>query len=132
MTPHILCAGITTFDNIFRVPEIPARGTKIRASALVRTVGGMSANAAIAIARLGGHASLWTRIGDDAEGTRVRDDLRGQGVDTYLASFATTQTALGRLPTAQEVADVVRFLAGPDASAITGQCINVDCGTLPQ
>lgn len=52
--------------------------------------------------------------------------------EAYLADFARTQTALGRLPTAAEVAEVVCFLASPAASAITGQCINVDCGVLPQ
>jgi 3-oxoacyl-[acyl-carrier protein] reductase/meso-butanediol dehydrogenase/(S,S)-butanediol dehydrogenase/diacetyl reductase len=57
---------------------------------------------------------------------------RGLSVDAYLKSFAEAQTALGRLPTALEVAEAVYFLAGPRASAISGQCINVDCGTLPQ
>jgi NAD(P)-dependent dehydrogenase (short-subunit alcohol dehydrogenase family) len=55
----------------------------------------------------------------------------GGNVEQYLSSFALTQTALGRLPT-QEVAQVIFFLASPEASAITGQCIPVDCGTFPQ
>ena len=57
---------------------------------------------------------------------------KGESVEKYLADFARTQSALGRLPTVEEVAQVVLFLAGPQASAITGQCINVDCGVLPQ
>ena len=56
----------------------------------------------------------------------------GMSVDSYLKEFARTQTALGRLPSASEVAEVVYFLVSPAASAITGQCINVDCGALPQ
>ena len=56
----------------------------------------------------------------------------GQSVETYLRSFASKETALGRLPSLQEVAEVVFFLASPAASAITGQCLNVDCGALPQ
>ena len=57
---------------------------------------------------------------------------RDQGAEKYLEQFAATQTALGRLPSAEEVAEAVLFLASPAASAITGQCINVDCGAFPQ
>jgi 3-oxoacyl-[acyl-carrier protein] reductase/meso-butanediol dehydrogenase/(S,S)-butanediol dehydrogenase/diacetyl reductase len=56
----------------------------------------------------------------------------GSPVDAYLADFARTQAALGRLPTADEVAAVCVMLASSAASAITGQCLNVDCGVLPQ
>jgi 3-oxoacyl-[acyl-carrier protein] reductase/meso-butanediol dehydrogenase/(S,S)-butanediol dehydrogenase/diacetyl reductase len=56
----------------------------------------------------------------------------GAPVDGYLAQFAATQTALGRLPTAEEVAEAVYFLSSASASAITGQCVNVDCGVMPQ
>lgn len=55
----------------------------------------------------------------------------GQTVADYLGDFTASQTALKRLPTEQEVADLVLYLASEKASAITGQCINVDCGVFP-
>lgn len=56
----------------------------------------------------------------------------GGDIPSYLQSFASTQAALGRLPRAHEVAQACVFLASAAASAITGQCLNVDCGVLPQ
>ena len=52
--------------------------------------------------------------------------------DQFLSKFENSQSALGRLPYAEEVAKMVLFLASSSASAITGQCINVDCGVFPQ
>jgi len=56
----------------------------------------------------------------------------GEDTAAYLAAFAATQSALGVLPTAAQVAEVCVFLASSAADAITGQCLNVDCGVLPQ
>jgi len=56
----------------------------------------------------------------------------GQSVENYLKSFAASQSALKRLPTGEEVGKACLFLASSPSSAITGQCINVDCGVLPQ
>ncbi len=61
-----------------------------------------------------------------------RSPAGDQPVETYLAQFASTQTALKRLPTGGEVASTCLFLASDAASAITGQCLNVDCGVMPQ
>ncbi|MBV9989022.1 MAG: SDR family oxidoreductase [Chitinophagaceae bacterium] len=57
---------------------------------------------------------------------------QGQDLGSFLGQFAKTQTAMGVLPTEQQVADTCVFLASSAAGAITGQCINVDCGVLPQ
>lgn len=56
----------------------------------------------------------------------------GGDVPAFLDAFAASQAALQRLPTGREVGEACLFLASPAASAITGQCINVDCGVLPQ
>jgi len=62
----------------------------------------------------------------------VHSPTGGQDTAAYLATFAATQSALGVLPTAAQVAATCVFLASSAADAITGQCLNVDCGVLPQ
>lgn len=55
----------------------------------------------------------------------------GRDVQAYLQEFAQGQSALRTLPTGEQVAAACVFLASKTAGAITGQCINVDCGVLP-
>tara|TARA_B100001173_G_C16007557_1_gene556249 strand:+ start:140 stop:892 length:753 start_codon:yes stop_codon:yes gene_type:complete len=50
----------------------------------------------------------------------------------FIANFTKSNAALLRMPTPLEVGQMCVFLASDNASAITGQCINVDCGVLPQ
>jgi len=48
----------------------------------------MAANAAVAIARLGGKAELWSRTGDDTAGGAIRAGLRAERVDVrYVQGF---------------------------------------------
>jgi NAD(P)-dependent dehydrogenase (short-subunit alcohol dehydrogenase family) len=48
--------------------------------------------------------------------------------DTVKAGMVS-QAALARMASEYEVAQTARFLCGPGASGITGQTVNVDCGT---
>jgi NAD(P)-dependent dehydrogenase (short-subunit alcohol dehydrogenase family) len=50
----------------------------------------------------------------------------------FIERFGRDNAALRRLPTGAEVGAMCVFLASAQASAVTGQCINVDCGVLPQ
>jgi 3-oxoacyl-[acyl-carrier protein] reductase/meso-butanediol dehydrogenase/(S,S)-butanediol dehydrogenase/diacetyl reductase len=50
----------------------------------------------------------------------------------FIKNFTTANAALGRLPTGAEIAAMSLFLTSDAASAMTGQCINVDCGVFPQ
>jgi 3-oxoacyl-[acyl-carrier protein] reductase/meso-butanediol dehydrogenase/(S,S)-butanediol dehydrogenase/diacetyl reductase len=56
----------------------------------------------------------------------------GDDIESYLSEFARNNAALKRLPSGEEVANVCVFLASDQASAVTGQSINVDCGVLLQ
>jgi sulfofructose kinase len=79
--PVVLCAGIAVEDFLFKVESFPAPGTKMRASDLVATTGGCAANAAVAVARLGGRARFAGPVGTDDASRRFLDALAKTGVD---------------------------------------------------
>jgi sugar/nucleoside kinase (ribokinase family) len=78
----VLCAGIAVEDFLFKVESFPAPGTKVRASDLVVTTGGCAANAAVAVARLGGRARFSGPVGTDVASRRFLDGLAISGVDS--------------------------------------------------
>jgi sulfofructose kinase len=81
--PRILCAGIAVQDIVMRVASFPAPGAKVPAADFIVTGGGCAANAAVAVARLGGRAAYAGPLGDesDAVSNRILADLAAAGVD---------------------------------------------------
>ena len=83
--PRILCAGIIVLDEVFRVSEFPQPDGKVQANGFFVVNGGCAANAAVAIARLGGSASLAGPMGgpagEDDNGDRVLRALTREKVD---------------------------------------------------
>jgi sugar/nucleoside kinase (ribokinase family) len=81
--PRILCIGIPVRDLIFRVQGVPARGSKENASHFEEICGGNALNAAIAIVRLGGRASICGPMGDARETSSryIFDKLAHEGID---------------------------------------------------
>jgi sulfofructose kinase len=77
----VLCAGIAVEDFIFRVNRFPTPGTKTVIEDFVVTGGGCAANAAIAIARLGGEACFAGPLGHDPMSDRILAGMAGDGVD---------------------------------------------------
>ena len=53
-------------------------------------------------------------------------------VDGFIENFKKTQAALPKLPTGEQIGRFCLFIASDAAAALTGQCINVDCGVFPQ
>ncbi len=66
-----------------RVENFPAPGTKVPASEFIITGGGCAANAAVAIARLGGRVAFAGPLGgnDDEVSNRIVADLTAEGID---------------------------------------------------
>jgi sulfofructose kinase len=82
--PRILCIGMPVRDLTFRVPSVPARGSKENAGHFDEIAGGNALNAAIAIVRLGGRATLCGPMGDAKETSSryVFEQMAHEGVDT--------------------------------------------------
>jgi sulfofructose kinase len=85
---RIICVGHAALDRIYRIEAFPPHPTKVRALEHVEAGGGMAANAAVAVARLGGKAELWSRVGDDSAGKTICAGLKAEHVDVrYVQSF---------------------------------------------
>jgi sulfofructose kinase len=84
--PRVLCAGIIVLDEVFRVEEIPDPDGKVEAKGFFVVNGGCAANAAVAIARLGGRAALAGPMGGpaggDSNGDRVLQAFAREKLDT--------------------------------------------------
>jgi ribokinase len=81
MPPQIVVVGSINMDLVARVPRLPAPGETVGGRDLQYLAGGKGANQAVAAARLGGHATLCGRLGDDAFGEKLRAGLLEAGVD---------------------------------------------------
>jgi sulfofructose kinase len=83
--PRVLCAGIIVLDEVFRVDEFPKPDGKVQANGYFVVNGGCAANAAVAVARLGGRAALAGPMGgppgQDDNGDRVLAALNREHID---------------------------------------------------
>jgi sulfofructose kinase len=84
--PRILCTGIIVLDEVFRVEEFPRDDGKVEAKEFFTVNGGCAANAAVAVARLGGRALLAGPLGGpagaDDNGDRVLAALARETIDS--------------------------------------------------
>ena len=78
---RVLVVGVAVMDFVFYVEDFPSGGTKNRAHDSALVGGGCGANAAVAIARLGGDAALASRLGADPLGKMICEELEAEGVD---------------------------------------------------
>lgn len=74
--------GGPALDWIARVPYVPPPDGNVVATEVLRAPGGLGANVAVALARLGHHVRLLGAVGDDEAGHWLRRALAQAGVET--------------------------------------------------
>ena len=80
---RVLCVGQATLDHIVDIAALRP-GHKHVASSRVSVGGGVAANAAVTVSRLGGRAVFLGCLGADHAGDQVESELINEGVDVSL------------------------------------------------
>jgi ribokinase len=78
----IVIVGSITMDLVTRTPRIPAIGQTLIGTGFETTPGGKGANQAVAAARLGYPVAMVAKVGDDAYGPKLIENLKRAGVET--------------------------------------------------
>jgi NAD(P)-dependent dehydrogenase (short-subunit alcohol dehydrogenase family) len=114
---------------VVNIASIDAQGTDGRQSAYGAAKAGiinLTKTAAVELApykiRVNAVSPGWTRT------AMIEDHVAQAAIDHMMNGFG--RIPLGRLVEVEEIAATVAFLAGPDASGITGTEVVVDCGAL--
>jgi len=90
---HVIGIGTTCIDHLIVVPSFGHLQKSVCLVEEFRTQGGgLIATAMVAVARLGGRAELWGRVGDDANGRLIVEELKQEGVD--IARLQVVEGAL--------------------------------------
>jgi sugar/nucleoside kinase (ribokinase family) len=79
--PRIGTIGVAGWDRIIVIDRYPSPGEQSNVLSEHEEPGGTTANAAVAIARLGGAVSIRAQIGDDEPGRRTRAALEAAGIE---------------------------------------------------
>ncbi|WP_158804287.1 sugar kinase [Acidisoma sp. L85] len=89
MIRKIVCVGGAVVDFIYGVEQLPSVDGKFLATSFAESGGGMAANAAVIVSRLGAQAYWCGRLGDDDKGRIILSGLQSEGVDTSLSRLFT-------------------------------------------
>ena len=88
MVAKIAVIGSATVDLVTRIPRMPDAGETLEGLSFSTGFGGKGANQAVAAAKLGASVLMVAKVGDDAFGASVLQNLQSTGVDTRHVSVA--------------------------------------------
>ena len=82
MNPKICVVGSLNMDLCVQTPRVPVLGETILGGGFFTSPGGKGANQAVAAAKLGAEVTMVGRVGGDAFGAQLTENLRLHGVAT--------------------------------------------------
>lgn len=89
MAGRVTCVGGGVIDLVYDLDTLPGADGKYNVRAVSESGGGMAANAAVMVSRLGGQSAWCGRVGDDDKGRRIIDGLKKEGVSVDCCKVYT-------------------------------------------
>ena len=86
----VVVGGINT-DFLVQGPRLPGPGDSVRGHLFLESLGGKGAVGAVGAARLGARVALVGRVGMDARGLALLEQLEGEGVDIGAVARAPSE-----------------------------------------
>jgi ribokinase len=108
----IVIVGSITMDLVTRTPRIPAIGQTLIGTGFETTPGGKGANQAVAASRLGYPVAMVAKIGDDAYGPALIENLKRAGVETAAMSQADGSSGLAPMFVADDGSNAIVVVPG--------------------
>ncbi len=99
MFKDIRCAvvGSINMDLILSTDRLPLEGESLPGNSYGYACGGKGANQATGLARLGAQTAMIGKVGDDANGHKLIENLRNNGIDTSNVSLQGSQSGLATI-----------------------------------
>src|SRR5579863_2499667 len=108
----IVIVGSITMDLVTRTPRIPSIGQTLIGTGFETTPGGKGANQAVAAARLGYAVTMVAKVGDDAYGPALIENLKRAGVETAGMSQISGSSGLAPMFVADDGLNAIVVVPG--------------------
>jgi len=113
MSANITVVGSICLDMAIKIPHLPVIGETVSGRELATPVGGKGFNQALQIHRLGGKVHFFGRLGDDAHGRMILDELEREDFPLRgLKVYKGEQTAVGLIFVAPDGTNLIAGFSG--------------------
>jgi ribokinase len=102
-------------DLVTRTPRIPAIGQTLIGTGFETTPGGKGANQSVAASRLGYPVAMVAKVGDDAYGPALIENLKCAGVETAAMSQAAGSSGLAPMFVADDGLNAIVVVPGANS-----------------
>ena len=93
----IYVLGSLNMDMVAKVAYMPVNGETMSAEKFYTNCGGKGNNQAVAIAKLGGKVAMIGKVGSDANGKVMKDNLTAYGVDTTFVTEGDSPSGIAMI-----------------------------------